>query len=181
MTIYDRVLALIKEQNLTVKQVERECDLANATIRRWATQTPNVESVRRVAHRLSVTLDYLVEGGSSNTTPGTCDGVGLSEMESDLIAMFRLLPMDAQKEVFDLVHYKYSRISTGEKSLYSGHISARATTQKAAPPRTLKPKVEPLDFLRCFDLVVNLFSVTLLFECQPPENARKPLKIGNVT
>lgn len=57
MTIYDRVLALIKEQNLTVKQVERECDLANATIRRWATQTPNVESVRRVAHRLSVTLD----------------------------------------------------------------------------------------------------------------------------
>lgn len=34
MTIYDRVLALIKEQNLTVKQVERECDLANATIRR---------------------------------------------------------------------------------------------------------------------------------------------------
>ena len=60
MTIYDRVLALIKEQNLTVKQVERECDLANATIRRWATQTPNVESVRRVAHRLSVTLDYLV-------------------------------------------------------------------------------------------------------------------------
>lgn len=146
MTIYDRVLALIKEQNLTVKQVERECDLANATIRRWATQTPNVESVRRVAHRLSVTLDYLVEGGSSNTTPGACDGVGLSEMESDLIAMFRLLPMDAQKEIFDLVHYKYSRISTGEKSLYSGHISARATTQKAAPPRTLKPKVEPLDF-----------------------------------
>ena len=65
MTIYDRVLALIKEQNLTVKQVERECDLANATIRRWATQTPNVESVRRVAHRLSVTLDYLVEGGQT--------------------------------------------------------------------------------------------------------------------
>ena len=76
MTIYDRVLALIKEQNLTVKQVERECDLANATIRRWATQTPNVESVRRVAHRLSVTLDYLVEGGSSNTTPGACPGSG---------------------------------------------------------------------------------------------------------
>lgn len=66
----------------------------------------------------------------------------------------------------------------GKKSLYSGHISTRAATQKAAPPRTLKPKVEPLDFLRCFDLVVNLFSVTLLFECQPPENARKPLKNG---
>lgn len=146
MTIYDRVLALIKEQNLTVKQVERECDLANATIRRWATQTPNVESVRRVAHRLSVTLDYLVEGGSSNTTPGACDGVGLSEMESDLIAMFRLLPMDAQKEVLTWFTTSTAASAPGKKSLYSGHISTRAATQKAAPPRTLKPKAEPLDF-----------------------------------
>lgn len=133
MTIYDRVLALIKEQNLTVKQVERECDLANATIRRWATQTPNVESVRRVAHRLSVTLDYLVEGGSSNTAPGACDGVGLSEMESDLIAMFRLLPMDAQKEVFDLVHYKYSRISTGEKESIFWTYFGESNNAKSGP------------------------------------------------
>ena len=50
--------------------------------------------------------------------------------------------------------------------------------RKAAPPRALKPKVEPFDFLRCFDLVVNLFSVEL-------KNARvvlpkrpKPLKTG---
>ena len=133
MTIYDRVLALIKEQNLTVKQVERECDLANATIRRWATQTPNVESVRRVAHRLSVTLDYLVEGGSSITTPGACDGVGLSEMESDLIAMFRLLPMDAQKEVFDLVHYKYSRVSTGEKESIFWTYFGESNNAKSGP------------------------------------------------
>ena len=133
MTIYDRVLALIKEQNLTVKQVERECDLANATIRRWATQTPNVESVRRVAHRLSVTLDYLVEGGSSNTTPGACDGVGLSEMESDLIAMFRLLPMDAQKEVFDLFHYKYSRVSTGEKESIFWTYFDESSNAKSGP------------------------------------------------
>ena len=116
MTIYDRVLALIKEQNLTVKQVERECDLANATIRRWATQTPNVESVRRVAHRLSVTLDYLVEGGSSNTTPGACDGVGLSEMESDLIAMFRLLPMDAQKAASDVYKRQAAHASHGQRT-----------------------------------------------------------------
>ena len=50
MTIFNRVQKLIKEQGLTVKQLERECDLANATIRRWETQTPNIESVRRVAH-----------------------------------------------------------------------------------------------------------------------------------
>ena len=130
MTIYDRVLALIKEQNLTVKQVERECDLANATIRRWATQTPNVESVRRVAHRLSVTLDYLVEGGSSNTTPGACDGVGLSEMESDLIAMFRLLPEEQREDIFDLVHLKYRKhVERKKESIYWTYHNGSSATK----------------------------------------------------
>ena len=130
MTIYDRVLALIKEQNLTVKQVERECDLANATIRRWATQTPNVESVRRVAHRLSVTLDYLVEGGSSNTTPGACDGVGLSEMESDLIAMYRLLPEEQREDIFDLVHLKYRKhVERKKESIYWTYHNGSSATK----------------------------------------------------
>lgn len=52
--------------------------------------------------------------------------------------------------------------SNGKKSLFTGRITTAAPQQKAAPPRTLKPKVEPLDFLRCFDLVVNLFSVPLM-------------------
>ena len=57
MSIFERVHELIKEQGLNVKQLERECGLANATIRRWETQTPNIESVRKVAHRLNVTID----------------------------------------------------------------------------------------------------------------------------
>jgi len=36
-------------------------------------------------------------------------------MERDLVAMFRLLPRSTQKEVFDLVHFKYSRLADGEK------------------------------------------------------------------
>lgn len=117
MSIYERVQELAKEQGLTIKQLERDCDLANATIRRWATQTPNIESVRRVAQRLKVTIDFLVTGDSPNTTEATlaCDGVELSPLESDLVAMFRLLPDDAKKEVFDLLHFKYTRLTGGEK------------------------------------------------------------------
>lgn len=120
MSIYDRVQSLIKERGLTVKQLERECDLANATIRRWATQTPNIESVRRVAQALNTSIDYLVNGDSPNTTkPPICDGVPLSQMEADMIAMFRLLPEASRKEVFDLVHFKYTRLEDGEKeSIY---------------------------------------------------------------
>lgn len=116
MSIFERVHDLIKEQGLNVKQLERECGLANATIRRWETQTPNIESVRKVAHRLNVTIDYLVNGSSPNTPAApSCDGVPLSSMEADLVAMFRLLPEEAKKEIFDLTHFKYTRLGDGEK------------------------------------------------------------------
>lgn len=125
MSIFERVQELIKEQGLTVKQLERECELANATIRRWETQTPNIESVRKVAQRLNTSIDFLVTG-SSPCTKGSrfevyCDGIPLSESEADLIAMFRLLPEEHRKEIFELVHFKYSRIiAEGEKeSIYS--------------------------------------------------------------
>ena len=116
MSIFERVHELIKEQGLNVKQLERECGLANATIRRWETQTPNIESVRKVAHRLNVTIDYLVNGGSPNAPAApSCDGDPLSSMEADLVAMFRLLPEEAKKEIFDLTHFKYTRLGAGEK------------------------------------------------------------------
>lgn len=57
----------------------------------------------------------------------------MSEMESDLIAMFRLLPMDAQKEVFDLVHYKYSRVSTGEKESIFWTYFDESSNAKSGP------------------------------------------------
>lgn len=125
MSIYERVQELAKEEGLTIKQLERDCDLANATIRRWATQTPNIESVRRVAHRLKVSIDFLVTGDSPNATDQAlmCDGVALSPLESDLVAMFRLLPDDVKKEVFDLTHFKYTRLAGGEKeSIFSTYF-----------------------------------------------------------
>ena len=86
-----------------------------------------------------------------------CDGSPLEGEEADLIAMYRLLPEEQREDIFDLVHLKYRKHVERKKSLFTGRITTAAPQQKAAPPRTLKPKVEPLDFLRCFDLVVNLF------------------------
>ena len=135
MSIYERVQKLIQEQGLTVKQLERECDLANATIRRWETQTPNIESVRRVAQRLHTSLDYLVNGSSPNANeePLVCDGIPLNEAEADLIAMYRLLPEQHKEEVFDLVHFKYKRIVEDKKgSIYSTYTDENKQ-QKSDP------------------------------------------------
>lgn len=136
MNIYERVQALIKEQGLTVKQLERECDLANATIRRWGTQTPNIESVRKVARRLKTTIDYLVTGESLNATASRfevyCDGKQLSEIEADLVAMFRLLDSKERENAFDFVTMLYEK-ATGEKmSIYSTYTGTNEQ-QKSDP------------------------------------------------
>lgn len=136
MGIFERVQALIKEQGLTIKQLERECDLANATIRRWETQTPNIESVRKVARRLHTTIDYLVTGDSPNTTEPRfevyCDGEPLSESEADLVAMYRLLNEQSRENAFDFVTMLYEKV-TGEKgSTYSTYIDT-SKQQKSVP------------------------------------------------
>ena len=121
MNLFERVQKLIKEKGLTVKQVERDCGLANATIRRWETQTPNIESVNKVAQTLHVSIDYLVNGSSLNatTTRPLCDGEPLSEAEADLVAMYRLISAEDRKTIFDLTTLKDEQ-STGERgSVYS--------------------------------------------------------------
>lgn len=134
MPIYERVLKLVEDQKLTIKQLERECELANATIRRWETQTPNIESVRRVAQRLNVTIDYLVNGDSPNTTARSlaCDNIPLVESEADLVAMFRLLDEKGRETAFDFVTMLYEK-ATGEKaSVYSTYTDTNKP-QKSDP------------------------------------------------
>ena len=50
MNLYDRVCAIAREKDLAISKIERECNLSNATIRRWATQNPSLDSVQKVAH-----------------------------------------------------------------------------------------------------------------------------------
>lgn len=134
MSFYERLITLIEEKNLTIRKVERECGLANASIRRWVTQSPRLDSVVSVANYLHVSVDYLALGScekTTNETPGveledikraqglTCDGSPLDNIEADLVAMFRLLPPSHREEVFDLVYFKYKRHTDREKeSIY---------------------------------------------------------------
>lgn len=121
MSFYERLITTIAEKKLTIRKVERDCGLANASIRRWETQSPRLESVVAVANYLQVTLDYLALGRSSNTTDEglVCDDVPLSPIEGDLVAMFRYLEGRDRETAFDFVTMLYEK-ATGEKgSIYS--------------------------------------------------------------
>lgn len=59
----ERIRQLCAERGITFAKLERECGLANATIRRWDGVSPNVENLIKVANHFGVSLDYLVGSG----------------------------------------------------------------------------------------------------------------------
>lgn len=137
-SLVDRIETKIKEKGLTFKGVERECGLGNGTIKRWAEQSPRLDKLVTVAEYLQVSLDFLVFGSESETSPNgdsidldtykkdqglACDGSPLSPIEADLVAMFRLLPPSHQEELFDLVYFKYKRaVEDKKESIYSTYF-----------------------------------------------------------
>lgn len=120
MSIVDRIQLTVKERGSSLKQLERDCGIGNGTIRRWEEQSPRLDILEKVANFLQVSLDYLVYGDSKLAT--SCDGTQLSQMEADLVAMFRLLDSRGRENGFDFIAMLYEK-ATGEKgSIYLTYI-----------------------------------------------------------
>lgn len=48
----------------------------------------------------------------------SCYSKPLTELEADLVDMYRILPESYRKSVFDLIHYRYARlVEDGETSI----------------------------------------------------------------
>ena len=113
-SFYDRILSSINKKGLTIKGVERETGLANATIRKWDKQSPRLESVIKVAEYLHISLDYLAFGGSYLATMDDqvieADGPQISPNEMEMIKALRELPEGDQDEIKTLIHMKYDRL-----------------------------------------------------------------------
>ena len=147
--LINRIEAAITQKGLTFNRVERECGLGNGTIKRWSEQSPRLDKLALVADFLDVSLDYLVRGTlqtenspsrESDAAQLACDGSPLSSLERDLIAMFRLLPEDAQKEIFELVHFKYSRLNGGEKESIFWTYFDENDEEKSGPAQGLEAR-----------------------------------------
>lgn len=57
--LFEKVNELCKTRGKNSTKLERECGLANATIRRWEARTPNANSLIKVADHFGVSADYL--------------------------------------------------------------------------------------------------------------------------
>lgn len=62
--LFEKIKALCAEHKTNITKLERDCGLANATIRRWEFNTPNIDSLVKVADHFGVSVDYLLDRGA---------------------------------------------------------------------------------------------------------------------
>ena len=62
--VYQKIQVLCAESKTTITKLERDCGLANATIRRWASSSPSAENLGKVADYFGVAVDYLLDRGA---------------------------------------------------------------------------------------------------------------------
>ena len=60
MTLFDRIKNIANKKGLTLRQINEKAKLGTNAIYRWKNQTPNIESVQKVADVLGVSTDYLL-------------------------------------------------------------------------------------------------------------------------
>ena len=60
--VYDRVKALCDERGLSISQLETMAGLGNGTIGGWRVSVPAVDTAKRVADALGITVNDLIEG-----------------------------------------------------------------------------------------------------------------------
>ena len=58
--IYEKIVELCREKNISVSRLEKEAGLGNATVRGWKESDPTAKNLKAVADVLGVTVDFLL-------------------------------------------------------------------------------------------------------------------------
>jgi len=58
--LYDKILALCRERDISIRRVEMDCKIGNGTIRGWNTSSPRVNKLKAVADYFGLTINDLV-------------------------------------------------------------------------------------------------------------------------
>ena len=59
--LYKKILYFCKENNIPLYIFERECGLGNGTITGWKSSNPRIDSLQKVAKRMGVSIEELLE------------------------------------------------------------------------------------------------------------------------
>lgn len=62
MLIYETVKAIAEKRGISLKQLEVKAGIGNGTIGKWRESAPSVDTLKKVADALDVTVSTLVKG-----------------------------------------------------------------------------------------------------------------------
>ena len=115
------------KKRLSQKQLAEIVGVSPGNVSDWESgkTKPSYTALAALSRCFEVSADYLLELTPEKTGEVedelrrldeikqeqglACDGSPLSSLETDLVAMFRLLPSLEKEDVFDIVHLKYKR------------------------------------------------------------------------
>lgn len=143
-----RIGGRIRELGLKQLDVCNKTGLSTTALSQYCTgkRVPDTVSLYKIATALGVSMEWVLTGedltieDSSAAPPDLeavkreqgllCDGSPLSSLETDLVAMFRLLPSLEKEDVFDIVHLKYKRhVEKKKESIFWTYADASADEQ----------------------------------------------------
>jgi transcriptional regulator with XRE-family HTH domain len=58
--LVDKIKVLCEKRGLTLAELERKLELSNGSIRRWDTNLPSIDKLKKVSEYFCVTIDELV-------------------------------------------------------------------------------------------------------------------------
>ncbi|WP_312047790.1 helix-turn-helix domain-containing protein [Anaerotignum sp.] len=125
------IKTLRAEKGLTQSQLAKEVGVSPGNIGDWeiGRSKPGYIALAALSQYFGVSSDYLLgltsKPNHERMDAPICDGEPLTEAESDLVAMFRLLDSKDQENAFDFVTLLYGK-TTGEKgSVYSTYSNTK--------------------------------------------------------
>lgn len=139
MTIGERIRTRRKELNLTMKAIFEQENIKTGNLSELENDKylPSVQTLIALSRVLECSIDWILTG-KEYVPPDSealnienlkveqgllCDGSPLSNIEADLVAMFRLLPSWEKEDIFDLVHLKYKkRVEQKKSSIYGTYF-----------------------------------------------------------
>lgn len=133
MKIIDRVFLKLEEQNFKAVDLANFLGINKSVISNWKARSTNPPSelIVPICEFLKVDIQYLLTGTQTETqkiTPET----SRSEIENDIIDMFRQLDDRDKEDVFDSIKLKYDRaVKKGRQtSLYSTYTEEKENDTK---------------------------------------------------
>lgn len=102
MGYYEITKQLCTKNGIKIAQLEKALEFGNGTIGKWKTSVPKSDKLQKVADYFHVSISaFGIDENGKKKDPPTYGG--LSDEEKELIDVFRLIPVENQSNVLDLL------------------------------------------------------------------------------